>query len=333
MLHATTIWQVTQQRKSQYTPSRSSSGKAYPRAVTPQNIISGFSCTGIHPLDRNVFCVADFITERECTSSRGLAQPAEQEIGSVEAQSTAEPLLTPKTWTSSHRAIESSGQSGGANISLSAEEFLPISVPSHPGTQPNHKKTGSMFLTSTAEISRLEEREKTRKRLRPDPVKSNKVQAMKIRPTFPVSSESEADDEVVHNEMEKELARRDSDDMFKDDDEEDPVVVIDPDEPLPENASLAEGTYVLVEYDLRGKSKCYFTGITIGCEDDSFEVSFLRKSKKISGKFVLPPEPEINLVLRGEIKAILPNPMQSGLTKRQKSCYEFPVLFTDIDIR
>jgi hypothetical protein len=30
-------------------------GKAFPRAFTPENIISWFQATGLHPFDRNVF--------------------------------------------------------------------------------------------------------------------------------------------------------------------------------------------------------------------------------------------------------------------------------------
>ncbi len=36
-------------------------GKAFPRAMTPVNIQSGFRVSGIYPLDRNIFTDDDFL--------------------------------------------------------------------------------------------------------------------------------------------------------------------------------------------------------------------------------------------------------------------------------
>ena len=72
-------------------------GKAYPKAFTPTNILSGFKRTGISPLDANVFSEEEFLqsyvtdnppltTKPEQQSEAGIAPAESQEGTTIEAE-------------------------------------------------------------------------------------------------------------------------------------------------------------------------------------------------------------------------------------------------------
>lgn len=82
-----------------------------------------------------------------------------------------------------------------------------------------------------------------------------------------------------------------------------------------------EGDYVLVKFP--GK---FYAGkiLTPEDEDGDLEISYLRNSIQVEGKFVLPPVPDLKSVNIKDISMILPRPTVSG-TKRQQNFLEFAV--------
>lgn len=104
--------------------------------------------------------------------------------------------------------------------------------------------------------------------------------------------------------------------------EEEQPVESDTFPPLSRNPE--EGEYVLVEFN--AKEATYYIGkiLTVIDKDQEFGISYLRKSSKVLGKFVLPQVPDLSSVCRDDIKMILPKPTYSG-TKRQQNYLEFAV--------
>lgn len=99
---------------------------------------------------------------------------------------------------------------------------------------------------------------------------------------------------------------------------------------------VQEGDYVLTEFTTDKKErKVYYIGKVLKNKGDGqdYEISFLKPSEKMLGKFVLPNVPKIEVVEEGVIKMILPQPKFFGSTKRQQSHYSFEVEFGSIEIR
>lgn len=72
-----------------------------------------------------------------------------------------------------------------------------------------------------------------------------------------------------------------------------------------------------------------------GSDGKEFQVSFLRKSEKMTGKFIFPTTKDVASVPLDSIVQVLPKsrPTEQGLTKRQKSYFSFGINFDSIDIR
>ncbi|KAF5300631.1 hypothetical protein FQA39_LY11092 [Lamprigera yunnana] len=67
--------------------------------------------------------------------------------------------------------------------------------------------------------------------------------------------------------------------------------------------------------------------------EDGPEVSFLRKSEKVSGDFVFPIVPDLSVIENENVKMTLPKPTLFGQTKRQQSHFKFEIRFNNLDIR
>lgn len=94
------------------------------------------------------------------------------------------------------------------------------------------------------------------------------------------------------------------------------------------------GDYVLIEFKNDKRIVYFIRQVTQRKDDDNdVEVSFLRKSSKVKGKFVVPNVPDMSSVSIGDIKMILLNPKPCGGTKRQQSYYTFEIDFSLINIQ
>ena len=86
--------------------------------------------------------------------------------------------------------------------------------------------------------------------------------------------------------------------------------------------------------EFKTKKLVYFVGKILNVlEKDEFGISFLRKSSKIMGKFFFPAIQDISVVKLVDIKMILPQPIPSGSTSRQKSYISFGINFDGHDVR
>ena len=78
----------------------------------------------------------------------------------------------------------------------------------------------------------------------------------------------------------------------------------------------------------------YFVGCVTKEEDEDgdVEVSFLRRSAKVARKFLSPDVPDIGIVPKQDIHAVLPSPMGTGTTARTKSGLVFYIDFSHINL-
>lgn len=93
--------------------------------------------------------------------------------------------------------------------------------------------------------------------------------------------------------------------------------------------------YVLVKFEVKSRSSCYYLGKIIGNknQNDELEISYLRLLSKCSSKFVCPDKPDFALVALKDIKLILPEPILLGHTSRQRSAIVFNVDFSSYNIK
>ncbi|CAA3019261.1 Hypothetical predicted protein [Olea europaea subsp. europaea] len=95
--------------------------------------------------------------------------------------------------------------------------------------------------------------------------------------------------------------------------------VPEPDSFLPLDRTPKEEEYVLTACPGKKGDLFYVAKVIKELDDDGdLEISYLRKSNKTRGKFVIPNVPEMCSIPLADVRMILPPPSCSG-TKRQKS--------------
>ena len=253
-------------------------GVAYPRGVTPVNIIAGFKKTGIFPFDRHVFNEEDFlpssVTDRplEINAAPNNVLPTERDMehpSFVEDRAASDETSSPQPQTSSSN-------------SLPVAYFSPEDIRGFPKAKP--RKTGqrrrpkgrTMIATDTPERQELQNKRK------PKDIKGTKSK----RALF-----QDDNSDVDESEM---ILQDSSDDENCDQSELIPEPELVDFEDL--ERSPTSGDYILVEFE--AKKKIYYIGKVLSCEDESpeCEVMFLRKSLKVENKFVTPTVPDISFI-------------------------------------
>jgi hypothetical protein len=191
-------------------------------------------------------------------------------------------------------------------------------------------KGRSMIATDTPVKAALSQKKmKTASQNKPkDTVKRTKTQPKAKPPPrrklYDADSESSEDSE----------SDRSNEPIFDDSDDDSDILVFDPtSEGFKDSAH--EGDYVLAEFKTTTKKTVYYIGKVLKDKDDNgdYEISFLQASKKMSGKFVFPLQPKIEMTNEDCITMVLPQPTSFGKTKRQKEHYTFGVDFGNIQIR
>ena len=268
---------------------------AFPKAFTPENIVAGFRCSGIHPYNENIFTEEDFL------GAFVTDQPAVTDAGppSDDAQlSTQETPPRPGTSTGSVEEAEV------ARIT-SPEEVRPFPKAPPRKTQGGRKKGKSAVLTSTPIRDEVAGREKTKDSKKPPKEK----RARKRLQTPPPDSDSEEVDENAITQEESDLP-----------DEED--------ESLADNFSFADikiNDYVLVMYEELSTSK-YFAGkvYEINESEETFEITYLAKQpSKDVPLFAFPDTEDTDTVTFDQIVSKLPSPLPTGGTKRAAKWMKF----------
>jgi len=122
-------------------------GRAFPLAFTQNNIISGFKCTGIHPLNENIFPDSEFmssnVTDRPPPSNKS------EQLSNTVGRLLASPNSGPSTITNPSTCENSTHGSG---LSPSVIE-TPMNI-NEPSTSSSHP-TGSTPFNSPNHLSKL----------------------------------------------------------------------------------------------------------------------------------------------------------------------------------
>lgn len=276
-------------------------GEAYLKSMLPGNITAAFRKCGIYPYDRHIFTEVDFLP------SSVTDRPAPDQI-------VDEPEEEP-----THSHSQTPPQVASPNM----EQFVsPEDIRGYPkaearkNSQQGRKKGKSIIATDTPEKNEIEERF-NKKRTALEKQDKKKTTKRKI---------VDEEDEETENEEWK------SDGTSSNFEPE-----IDPSNFEELERAPVEGDYVLIEFapENSKSKKVYYVGKLLSGlkENAEFEVTFLRRSRKLSGKFILPDVPDNSMVLEKDIKMILPQPLKCGQTKRQSSHYQFEISFDLIDIR
>lgn len=124
-------------------------GRAFPLAVTPTNIMSGFRVTGICPINPNIF------TDDEFMSSFVTDRPNNENSGSL----TDRPTSPVKANENQILVCATPSTSGTVSNKFRSPEDIqphPKAVP-RVATTKGRKKASTMILTDTPEKARLEE--------------------------------------------------------------------------------------------------------------------------------------------------------------------------------
>ena len=153
-------------------------GSAYPLAVTPMNIVSGFKCTGIYPYNPNVFSEEDFLSSY--VTDRDMEEDSREEVPvipppAVSATSThVSTLSVPEeqqvasTSSVSGPAVASTSSNNEEEVSISSPTVRPEDISPFPKAGPRKRKGGrkkgkSIILTDTPVKEQLRAAQENRK--------------------------------------------------------------------------------------------------------------------------------------------------------------------------
>ena len=322
-------------------------GQAHYKGLTPINITSGFSKTGIFPFCDNIFTEDDFlpasVTDRPMEFVDVLPGPSNMESSTVpnqpleysstltelsilplnnlvsepmeDAQNSPDSALLNKETDPLLNTTNCSASSTASSKFISPTAFrgYPKAGPRRVNRKPR-KTLKSIIATDTPEKTILEEKAKLK---RPLPQKLHKAK----KPLF--EEESSSDDNEV---PEPKKANLTDDDISEEDDgttgfeELERVPVI--------------GDFVLTEFKARGKYIYYIGNVLEEFDSKDFKMSFMRKSGNVRvTSFLYPDVPDISMVAISEIKQILPLPNKIGQTARLREQYIFQVEFSSLDLR
>ena len=194
-------------------------------------------------------------------------------------------------------------------------------------SRPGRAKGRCMIATDTPEKLILEEKQRKRKSTTcKDSKRKCKIKDIpKIIKEIDSDIESSSDDEDLQG-IEK-LCESSGDDF----DEESNL---DPHDFGNIDTPPKVGDYVLVFF-LGKKNKFYYIGQILKDKDTDgdFEITFLRASRKMPGKFVKPEKADISSVRAEDVKLVLPKPTVFGQTRRQMAHLTFSIGFGSIEIR
>lgn len=297
------------------------SALAFTKSMTPENIMSGFRCTGIYPLNSLIFADHEFapasVTDQpledvEADSSEGIIQPdiSQEEarpsfvpsMPSTSQPSTSHVIRLPKT---PQQPLTSPVTLSPAEPQPSTSRVTPMQICPLPKAGPrkatNRKKKKSAILTDTPEKNRLEkEAEERKKKMQkksgvPDKKKSVKRKA-------PAEAQDSSSEE---EELAKELLASDSDSA----DEEQS-------QPDDSTDNIKPGAFVLAKYVTAKRSNKFYVGQVKSVNDDVYELKFMRKVKGSAASFAFPEEEDIERIMFDDIILVLGEPTSIVGTKR-----------------
>lgn len=342
-------------------------GKAFTKAATPTNIVSGFKAAGAWPLDKDVFESWEFMPSQVTDRPAPQQTPSPTTSANAEQPSTSQPLnqaelsdqlISTDTQRLDHEERVQEAKKGGhptgvlqasPSISSAAQAEQP------PPSMQREAPTSSPCLSPSISMARPPEshfevspvdlcgypragqrKQSNRGRKRGKTMNATSTPEMKrIR--------EEAENKKMKKRSRTTLAKK----LFADDDSDSDISLRDVFENESENESdsMCESNvlsldvvqnvdiddFVVVEFASKTK-RCYYVGQVLKPrdEDDDVEIEFFRKK---GSHFVKPPVRDVSSVHIDDIKAILAPPTLRGTTNRTRGELFFSVNFGDIDIR
>ena len=329
-------------------------GSAYPLAFTPNNIVSGFKCTGIHPYNPNVFTDEDFlcsyVTDRDnegggegedvpvprppsasaCVPMPSV--PENRQVASTSSVSEEQPVATTLSVPEQPLASTSSNNDDGVgHLSLSIpvrpEDISPFPKAGPRKRKGARKKGKSLILTDTPVKEQLREAEEARKQKKGKANKKAGRKPKRLKLNFEDGKKNMGGSDSENEE--EEWVASDHDDASDYDEREEQQME---DLELPGAGDLNPDDFVLVKFNT-GKTQVLYAGqiqrIYAGEDEDevdsSFDVKFLRRKTPKTFTFVFPAVDDISDVLYEDIIGKLPKPLVHGGTARVARHLIFPV--------
>ncbi|KAF2905345.1 hypothetical protein ILUMI_00828 [Ignelater luminosus] len=280
-------------------------GEAHPKAFTPANIIAGFKRSGIYPLNRSVFSEADFL------NASVTDRPIDLESPSISFQAPKNHDLNKETnktnlkCDSTDNTEKTDGKRSTDFVPPEAFRGFPKAASRKTNRKPRQRGK-SKIITDSPEKHALIEKEKekelnTRKGMK----KTKRVLADRDtdelkKPKKPAAESyvcKDSDSSDSDNDVSVTLADSSGDENYWFPDlEKEPDFFKQPE----------INDFVLVEFP----NKIFYIAKVISeiVHGNEYEVSFLRKCRKMGGCFVFPATPDMAAVQKNEIKWVLPKP-------------------------
>lgn len=285
---------------------------AFNLSMTPANILSAFRCTGIYPLNTEIFGDHEYMPAS--VTDRPNPEP--------NAEPNAEPITAPLTPTAdTPTLIRTRDEILDSNDKVvTPQEILPLpKAGPRNATKNRRKKARSAILTDTPEKLRLEEEQRERSAKRKVPAKKRKTGKQSTK-------SAAAEDSTSEEELATEMLDTDSDSV-----DEEPVHNVPA---PPTNESIKINMHVLVKYTTQRKTNIYYVGAVIGKSNDFYKVNFMQKAKGSAASFMYPEKEDVDdRVKLEDIVMDLGNPISVGGTSRSVSKVMFTVDLSNLNVQ
>ena len=281
--------------------------RAFYRALSFQNIVSGFRKTGIWPVNFETFTADDFLAVSVFSSNT-----------TAELRTGAEVDMTFST------EIEIQPQATSATSNSSFQELVEIRpLPKRKANvqlklHSKRKAVGCKLITSTPEKEAAEEKIQKKNQKKPRPKKKL------IPKTIPINLNPSLNDKDDTSSSDELSFHSDSSDFEEDFSElEGHSEITEPAEKEPE-----VDDFVLVKLTpVNSKNAVHYVAqiVDVSTDDEgtAYHVEFYRQSRKMPSRFTKPLVEDCDKINRDEIVMCLPKPSTTGGTKRVASMMQF----------
>lgn len=299
-------------------------GKSFGKSFTPENIQKGFACTGIWPLNSQIFSESDFlaanVTDRPDPTL--IQEPLQAGPGHYSVDTSREIAVASTSSINTSVASTSSiniASTSPINVAVTPEQIRPFPKAGPRKGRGGRRPLKSRILTSTPVKTALEIEHALR-------LEKKRKTPAQLKSVFNVKRKCFATSDVAElggsSESSSSYSETDSD---KDSD-------ISEEEPGINPTSFEVDDYALVKFSSK-RSVFYYAGkVTKKHNELEFEVKFLRCCSRNSKCFIFPDKDDVaDVVIHDMLK--LPKPTELRGTERVASKLSFKVNFSKYEIR